>query len=159
MKYMPKATLANWKAVKERYMVEQDFSKEQWQQFDYIRKQLLATLNKKGHGILLGSDAPQLFNVPGFSIHHEINGMLGAGMTNAEILKSGTLNPAKFFNMEDMIGQVKEGLVADLVLVENNPLENLEALKKIQAVILKGQLFTKTEIDERLAQIAANASK
>ncbi|MFS4468008.1 amidohydrolase family protein [Maribacter sp. 2210JD10-5] len=159
MKYMPKATLENWKAVKERYMAEEDFSETQWQRFDSIRKQLLAALNKNGHGILLGSDAPQLFNVPGFSIHHEIDGMLGAGMTPTEILKSGTLNPATFFNMEDTFGQVKEGLVADLVLLEANPLEDIKALKKIQAVILKGQLITKTEIDERLNKIAENASK
>jgi imidazolonepropionase-like amidohydrolase len=140
-------------------MAEQDFTKEQWQQFDSIRKQLLAALNKNGHGILLGSDAPQLFNVPGFSIHHEIDGMQGAGMTNAEILKSGTLNPATFFDMENTIGRVKEGLVADLVLLEANPLEDLDALKKIQAVILKGKLITKTEIDQRLAKIAENALK
>ncbi|WP_394971279.1 amidohydrolase family protein [uncultured Croceitalea sp.] len=159
MKYMPTTTLDNWKAVKERYMAEEDFTVAQWQQFDAIRKQLLAALNKNGHGILLGSDAPQLFNVPGFSIHHEIDGMQNAGMTNAEIIKSGTLNPASFFEMEGAFGQVKEGLVADLVLLEANPLENINALKTIQAVILKGQLITKTEIDERLAKIAENASK
>ncbi len=157
MKYMPKATLENWKQVKERYMADNSFSVEQWQQFDSIRKSLLASLNKNGHGILLGSDAPQLFNVPGFSIHHEIDGMLGAGMTPLEILKSGTLNPATFFDMEDTFGQVKEGLTADLVLLEANPLEDLKALKTIQAVILKGQLITKTEIEERLAKIAENA--
>ncbi|MFD2586970.1 amidohydrolase family protein [Croceitalea marina] len=157
MQYMPKATLENWKQVKERYMADNSFSAEQWQQFDNIRKQLLAALNKNGHGILLGSDAPQLFNVPGFSIHHEIDGMLGAGMTPLEILKSGTLNPAIFFDMEDTFGQVKEGLTADLVLLEANPLEDLKALKTIQAVILKGQLITKTEIEERLEKIAENA--
>lgn len=159
MKYMPKATLANWKQTKERYMADASFSETQWQQFDSIRKQLLAALSKNGHGILLGSDAPQLFNVPGFSIHHEIDGMLGSGMTPKDILKSGTLSPAIFFNMENTFGQVKEGLVADLVLLEANPLEDLKALKTIQSVILKGQVITKTEINERLTKIAENASK
>ncbi|GMN09252.1 amidohydrolase family protein [Croceitalea sp. MTPC9] len=159
MKYMPKATLENWKQVKERYMADNSFSTAQWQQFDSIRKSLLAALSKNGHGILLGSDAPQLFNVPGFSIHHEIDGMLGAGMTQLEILQSGTTNPAIFFGMEDTFGQVKEGLVADMVVLEANPLENLKALKQIQGVMLKGKWISKTEIEERLAKIAENASK
>lgn len=159
MKYMPKATLENWRQVKERYMADNSFSTAQWQQFDSIRKSLLAALNKNGHGILLGSDAPQLFNVPGFSIHHEIDGMLGAGMTPLEILQSGTVNPAIFFEMETTFGQVKEGLVADMVVLEANPIENLKALKQIQGVMLKGQWISKTEIKERLAKIAENASK
>lgn len=159
MKYMPKTTLENWRQVKERYMADNSFSTAQWQQFDNIRKSLLAALNKNGHGILLGSDAPQLFNVPGFSIHHEMDGMLGAGMTPLEILQSGTVNPATFFEMEATFGQVKEGLVADMVVLEANPLENLKALKQIQGVMLKGQWISKTEIEERLAKIAENASK
>ena len=140
-------------------MEDNSFSTAQWQQFDSIRKSLLAALNKNGHGILLGSDAPQLFNVPGFSIHHEIDGMLGAGMTPLEILQSGTSNPATFFGMEATFGQVKEGLVADMVVLEANPLENLKALQQIQGIMLKGKWISKAEIEERLAKIAKNASK
>jgi imidazolonepropionase-like amidohydrolase len=159
MKYMPSATLANWKSTKDRYMAQEDFNEEQWQRFDSIRKQLIKKLSENGHGILLGSDAPQLFNVPGFSIHHEIQGMLGAGMTPLEILKSGTVNPAVFFGMQDTFGQIKEGLDADLVLLDANPLEDLKALKQISGVIRQGKWISKIEIDKKLAEIAKNASK
>lgn len=159
MKYMPKTTLENWKSVKERYMTEEDFDLEQWQHFDSIRKQLIKKLSDNGHGMLLGSDAPQLFNVPGFSIHHEIQGMLGAGMTPAEILRSGTINPAIFFTRQDTFGEVKEGLDADLLLIDANPLEDLKALKQISGVFLQGRWISKAEIDDKLKVIAENAVK
>ena len=159
MKYMPEATLANWRNTKDRYMAEEDFNLEQWQRFDSIRKQLIKKLSENGHGILLGSDAPQLFNVPGFSIHHEIQGMLDSGMSAEEILKSGTINPAIFFDMQDTFGEIKEGLDADLVLLNANPLEDLKALQQISGVMLQGKWISKTEIDKRLAEIAVNASK
>ena len=66
--------------------------------FNEIRRQLMKRLQDGGHGMLLGSDAPQLFNVPGFSIHHEIDGMLRAGITPLQIIQSGTVNPAIYFD-------------------------------------------------------------
>ncbi|UJH67740.1 amidohydrolase family protein [Allomuricauda sp. SCSIO 65647] len=154
MKYMPKETLANWRRVKEQFMADPAFDKDQWKRFDAIRRQLIKKLSDNGHGMLLGSDAPQLFNVPGFSIHHEMQDMADAGMTNLEIIQSGTINPAIYFKMEDTFGQVKEGLEADLVLLEENPLENLNALKKVSGVIRQGKWHAKEEIDKRLTKIA-----
>ena len=160
MKYMPASTLKNWKKSKEEATGEQaSFSSEQWQQFDAIRKKMIFKLKENGHGILLGSDAPQIFNVPGFSIHHEIQGMLGAGMTPAEIIKSGTLNPAIFFDMEDTFGQVKEGLDADLLLIDANPLQDLKALQQLSGVFLQGKWISKGEIEDKLKTIAEHASQ
>lgn len=160
MKYMPASTLKNWKERKEEYTASSTgFNETKWQKFDTIRKQLISALNKNGHGMLLGSDAPQLFNVPGFSIHHEINGMLGAGMTPLEIIQSGTINPATFFDMSTTFGEIKEGLAADMILLEANPLENLDALKQISGVMVQGQWLSKTNIEKRLAEIADSAAK
>ena len=103
MKYMPVSTLENWKQRKNQYTVDNPkFNEAQWQQFNSIRRQLIKKLQENGHGVLLGSDAPQLFNVPGFSIHHEIAGMIGAGLSPLEILQSGTINPATYAGMEDI---------------------------------------------------------
>ncbi len=159
MQYMPLETLETWKQRKgESIAPETGFNEAQWKQFDAIRKQLIKKLQDNGHGILLGSDAPQLFNVPGFSIHHEIDGMQGAGLTNLEIIKSGTINPAKYFELEDIFGQVKEGLEADLVLLNANPVENLDALQDIMGVIRQGKWFPKAMINKRLAQISTKNS-
>ncbi|QCX00414.1 amidohydrolase family protein [Aggregatimonas sangjinii] len=160
MKYMPPSTLKNWKERKEQSTApDSGFNEAQWQQFDSIRKKLILTLSRDGHGMLLGSDAPQLFNVPGFSIHHEIDGMLEAGMTPLEIIRSGTMNPATFFGMSDTFGEIKEGLDADMILLEANPLENLTALQQISGVMVRGKWLPKNAIDQKLAEIAANAAK
>lgn len=159
MKYMPKTTLESWKTRKDESINDPSFNVTQWAKFDSIRKLLIAGLNKSGHGMLLGSDAPQLFNVPGFSIHHEAQGMLGAGMTPSEIIESGTINPAKYFGMEDTFGEIKEGLDADLVLLDSNPLENIAALKEISGVMLRGRWIPKEEIEEKLAIVAKHAAQ
>ena len=160
MKYMPVSTLENWKQRKNQYTVDNpNFNEEQWQQFNAIRRQLIKRLQENGHGMLLGSDAPQLFNVPGFSIHHEIKGMIGAGLSPLEILQSGTMNPATYVGMEGVFGQVKEGFIADIVVLNANPLDDIKALKQISGVMVKGTWISKATIDEKLARIADNALK
>lgn len=158
MKYMPKTTLENWRNTKNSYMEDESFTEAQWQQFDVIRKKLIKKLQENGQGILLGSDAPQLFNVPGFSIQHEIAGMQRAGMTSLEIIQAGTINPAIFFDALDEYGQIKEGLSADLILINDNPLKNLSTLQNNEGVIVKGQYLSKDMIQEKLAEIAQHAA-
>ncbi|MEP0265217.1 amidohydrolase family protein [Dokdonia sp.] len=160
MKYMPASTLANWKARKGQYTTDNpDFNEAQWQQFNDIRRQLIKALQDGGHGILLGSDAPQLFNVPGFSIHHEIAGMSRAGLTPLQILQSGTINPATFFAAEDEYGTITEGLSADLVLLNNNPLQDIKHLKNVAGVFVQGHWLSKEAIDSRLVEIAEARAK
>ena len=138
-------------------MEDETFDEEQWKIFDSLRKQLINKLQESGHGILMGSDAPQLFNVPGFSIHHEINGMQNAGMTNLQILRSGTINPATFFGMENTFGKIKEGMDADLIIITGNPLEDLDELKNMKGVMRLGKWISKDDIEKRLLQIVENA--
>ncbi|WP_299682601.1 amidohydrolase family protein [uncultured Dokdonia sp.] len=160
MKYMPASTLANWKARKGQYTTDNpNFNEPQWQQFNNIRRKLIKALQDDGHGMLLGSDAPQLFNVPGFSIHHEIDGMTRAGLTPLQILQAGTINPAKFFTAQDEYGVIKEGLSADLVLLNSNPLKNAKHLKNLAGVFVKGEWLSKEAIDKRLNEIADNRAK
>ncbi len=155
MRYMPIETLTEWSKRKNAIIdPSTGFNEKQWEKFDDIRKQLIFKLQKNGYGMLLGSDAPQVFNVPGFSIHREIDGLLAAGLTPLEIIQSGTINPAKYFNKENVFGQVKEGLEADLILLNANPLENLDNLQELSAVFRKGRFIPKVEINKRLAAIA-----
>jgi len=160
MKYMPVSTLADWKRRKdESTSPDTGFNEEQWNKFTAIRRELIYKLQHHGHGLLLGSDAPQLFNVPGFSIHRETEGMVMAGLTPLEILQSGTQNPALFFGMEDIFGAIKEGLDADLVLLNSNPLLDISALKDISGVMVRGKWLSKEFIDEKLKDIAKNAQE
>ncbi|MEN8797804.1 MAG: amidohydrolase family protein, partial [Flavobacteriaceae bacterium] len=108
---------------------------------------------------LLGSDAPQIFNVPGFSIHREIEGMVRAGLSPLEILRSGTINVARYLDMEGRIGEIKVGFEADALLIRDNPLIDLAALREIQGVLVRGRWIPKEEIDRRLKEIEDNAAK
>lgn len=160
MKYMPATTLKDWEERKNASIdPKTGFNTDQWNSFIAIRRQLIKKLQENGHGMLLGSDAPQLFNVPGFSIHHEIAAIAEAGLTPLEIIQSGTLNPALFFEMEDTFGSIKEGLAADLILVDANPLKDLKALQQISGVLVRGRWLSKEVIDSKLAEIAQQADK
>lgn len=158
MKYMPASTLADWRKRKAASTGPgSKFDKTQWETFIDIRRKLIYALNKTGHGLLLGSDAPQLFNVPGFSIHHEMEGLLKSGLSPLEIIQTGTVNPAIFFYKESVFGQLKEGMAADILLVNSNPLEDISALKDLSGVMVRGQWISKAAIDLKLRQIAKNA--
>ncbi|MBC8768929.1 amidohydrolase family protein [Arenibacter sp. BSSL-BM3] len=160
MKYMPVSTLEDWMRRKDQSTSSANgFNEEQWNRFTAIRRQLIRKLQHNGHGLLLGSDAPQLFNVPGFSIHHETEGMVKAGLTPLEILQSGTVNTAKFFEMENSFGTITEGLDADMVLLNSNPLKDISALKEISGVMVRGKWLSKEYIDEKLKEIASNAKE
>ena len=157
MKYMTPATLANWKRIKEEQLNDPSWDAEQWILFDHIRLRLIRELARNGHGLLLGSDAPQLFNVPGFSLHREMATMERSGLTPQEILRMGTLAPAQFFGAEGEWGTVDVGKAADFLLVEGNPLKDLSALQKMNGLMLQGQWLSREQIDQKLAEIAENA--
>lgn len=158
MKYMPRSTVESWVNAKKQMIGEDDFSDEKWEIFISIRRQLISSIQENGQGLLLGSDAPQVFNVPGFSIHHEIQGMVQAGLTPLEVIQSGTLNPAKFFDMEGEFGEIVEGASADFLLLRSNPIEQLDALRDLTGVMVRGHWLDKASIDQRLEEIAQNAS-
>lgn len=156
MKYMSEEQVQNWINAKTPYEKQGVLTEENVQPYLEFRNMLFMTLHKAGVPVLMTSDSPQVFNVPGFSIHHEIELMAKAGMSNYEILKSGSINPAKYFEEEGDWGLIQSGASADFVLVKENPLENLETLKNPIAVIMKGNYYDRARLDNELAKIEAN---
>jgi imidazolonepropionase-like amidohydrolase len=120
--------------------------------FIALRRKLIYECQKNGVGLLLGSDGPQVFNVPGFSVHHELKYMVDAGLTPYQALQSGTVNVAKYFNLKNT-GMIKTGYVSDLVLLDANPLENIENTKKIAGVMLGNYWLPKQEITAELKKL------
>jgi hypothetical protein len=152
MQYISPETRRNWVKNKNNLTNAESYDPEKWKRYNQIRYQLIKSLHEDGHGLLLGSDAPQVFNVPGFSIHHEIRGMLDAGLSPLEILQIGTINPALFFGGN--FGEIREGMEADLVLLNENPLEDLTHLKNPIGVMARGQWLSGTSIREKLEETA-----
>jgi imidazolonepropionase-like amidohydrolase len=120
-----------------------------------LRNSLLKALNDEGVLILMGTDAPQLFSVPGFSLHRELPVMVEAGMTPYEVLRSGTANVAHFFGIEDEAGTVAVGRRADLLLLEANPLEDVGNIERTAGVMIDGRWLPADMLRERLDAIAA----
>lgn len=102
------------------------------------RRALLVEMQRAGVGLLLGSDAPQIMNVPGYSTHQELAYLVDAGLTPLEALQSGTLNVARFLGETDR-GRVAPGMVADLILLEGNPLQAIENTTRISGVLHGGE--------------------
>ena len=123
------------------------------QQLIDARNQILAALHAGGVRILMGTDAPQLYSVPGFSLHREFPRMEAAGMSPFEILQSGTAHVGTYFANEDTFGLVKAGHRADLVLLDADPLASSANLQRIAGVMVRGRWVPRAELDERLEAI------
>lgn len=119
------------------------------------RNRLLKALADADVNLAMGSDAPQLFSVPGFSIWREIQSMQAAGLTAEQILKSGTSAPGRYFADKDKFGTVTEGSRADLILLNGNPYENIEAVFDQAGVMAAGNWYSRQAIDARLSEIEA----
>jgi imidazolonepropionase-like amidohydrolase len=109
-------------------------------------------MNAYGVNILLGSDAPQVFDVPGFSIHEELKYYTEAGLTPYEALKTGTYNVGRFLKRDD-IGIIRTGARADLILLDENPLLSIDNTKKIAGVMAEGRWYSKEFLADQLEQI------
>lgn len=118
------------------------------------RRQLLKALSDGGVEILLGSDAPQFYSVPGFSVHREMAVMVEAGMTPYQTLYTGTGAAAAYFADRDPAGVIAPGARADLLLLNANPLDDIAHAEAIEGIMLRGQWIEKAAIDARLAEIA-----
>ena len=149
MKYMPAGTLKNWTNSKDNMMKNAAYNAAMVNRFIDLRRKLIRECNKNGVGLLLGCDAPQVFNVPGPSTHHELQYLVDAGLSPYDALRTGTVNVGRFFNRQDM-GIVKEGAVADLVLLKNNPLENIAHSKEIAGVMIGGRYVAEADIAKEL---------
>lgn len=152
MIYMKEETLKNWINSKKNIMANPNYKADEINNFIALRRKLIYECQKNGVGLLLGSDGPQVFNVPGFSVHHELRYMVDAGLTPYQALQSGTVNVANYFNLKNS-GMIKPGYVSDLVLLDANPLENIENTKKIAGVMLGKNWISKEEITAELKKL------
>jgi imidazolonepropionase-like amidohydrolase len=107
-------------------------------------------LHDGGVGILLGSDAPQTWNVPGFSIHRELASYVAAGLTPYQALVTGTRGVAAHFNTRDRSGTVEIGKRADVVLLDANPLQDIAHTSRIAGEMIGGRWLPRNELDRRV---------
>lgn len=114
-----------------------------------------ADMTKAGVGLLAGCDGL----IAGFCVHDELAAMVRGGMTPLAALQTATLNPARYFGLEETSGRIAAGHRADLVLLNANPLADIASVGRIHAVVLGGRLLDRRELDEVLAEVRAAASR
>ncbi len=152
MKYIPLRQREEWGKVIEEYAGIDEKYKQAGQIWVKDSKKLINQFHKAGVGILAGTDCDVKLIVPGYHLHKELEFMVEAGLTPLEALQTATLNAAKYFGREAETGTIEKGKIADLVLLDSNPLEDITNTQKIQAVILNGRHFDRQELDEMLEE-------
>ena len=121
---------------------------------DMLRRMLSA-----GVGVLAGSDASdEPFVYAGGGLHEELALLVAAGLTPLQALQAATLNPARFLEAGDTLGAVAPGKVADLVLLDANPLEDIRNTRRVRAVVTRGRYHDRAGLDSLLAQARRLAS-
>ena len=148
MQYMPAATVERWVGAKQRQQGERGFSSEIAALAIEVRRALILALHEAGNRLLLGSDAPQIFNVPGFSLHHELGFLVASGLSPFEALATGTTNVATFLELNT--GAVATGREADLVLLDANPLDDISNTQRIHGVMVRGTWYSRSDINSML---------
>lgn len=117
------------------------------------RMRVLKALADGGARVLMGTDSPQIFSVPGFSLHREMAAMAEAGMTPYQILVSGTQAVGEYFGRQDSFGTVAIGRRADLILLNSNPLRDVGNVQDRVGVMLRGRWLSEDMIQSRLTEI------
>ncbi len=154
MRYVAPETRNQWAEVKDGMLSETGSSAESARRTIEMRRKLIKALHSAGAGLLLGSDAPQIFNVPGFSTHRELESLVAAGLTPDQALETGTRNVATFFGTTKETGTIERGKRADLILLDADPLADIRNTSRRAGVMVRGKWLPQSEIDERLAAVA-----
>jgi len=148
MKYMKSSTVHRWAESKQALLAERGFDPVVGALAIDLRRKLILALHEAGAGLLLGSDAPQVFNVPGFSLHRELDVLVASGLTPFEALQTGTTAAAEFLGTNT--GVVQVGKDADLLLLDANPLQDIRNSRRIHGVMLRGEWLSATALESRL---------
>ncbi len=115
-------------------------------------------MNQSGVTLIAGSDAAGP-RVPGFSLHDELDMLVQCGLTPMQALQAATLTPARVLNKVEDFGMVASGKVADLVLLDANPLDDIRNTQRISAVIMGGQFLNRTDLDALLREAEQIANR
>lgn len=157
-KYIPASVREGWSPDKNffyRYRTP-EFIAYQKRLFQKEMETVSAML-RAGVPMMAGTDGGA-YTVPGFGLHQELVLLTKAGLTPLEALQAATINPAKFLGEADMLGTVEQGKIADLILLEADPLEDISNTERIEAVVINGRFFPKTVLRMMLANVEKAAN-
>lgn len=159
LRYMPPVVRGFWGL--EREQAANRSAAERDRLAEHLRQQelLTAALYQAQVPILAGTDAGDRCLFPGFTLHDELELLVDAGLSDVDALAAATVNPARYLAATDTLGSIGEGMRADLVLLEANPLTDVRNTRRIVAVVLRGVPYDRSDLDQMLEKAAAEAGQ
>ena len=153
MRLVPQEIRRNW---------ENRINSEAFREFQSILRPIVPLelenvrlANEAGVLLLAATDVGVPLQVPGISLHVELERLVEAGLSPLMALQTATLNPARVLKMADSLGSIEPGKLADLVLLDANPLADIHNTQKIRAVVADGRLYRRADLDRLLAEVEA----
>jgi imidazolonepropionase-like amidohydrolase len=147
LKYVPEAIRKAWPAPEDDAQNWTAQQREQWRaQVDRIYR-ITALAKRTKVELLAGTDTGDPYTIPGASLHDELEQLVHAGLTPREALEAATLAPARMLGWDAAMGAAEKGKVADLVLLEANPLEDIRNTRRIAAVFTRGKYHSRKDLD------------
>jgi imidazolonepropionase-like amidohydrolase len=153
-KFYPAKVQQSWFDFYKRNRMLQQVSLEKRARWVELREKLIRAIHDAGGKIMAGSDTPEFLFLYGFSQHRELKALSDAGLSNYAVLAAGTRNAHEFFGTIDKVGTIEKGKRADLILLNANPLDNIDATENRSGVMLKGKWHPQTELNGWLDEIA-----
>ena len=158
LKYVPRTNRERWTHDLDTELKAATAARKAFlQRADERFLSIIGEMHRKGIGILAGTDTPNPWCIPGYGLHEELEHLVRAGLTPLASLRAATYGPAEFLGKLDTLGTVEQGKIADLVLLDANPLDDIANTRKIQAVVSRGRLFERPALDAMLRRVEAVA--
>ena len=143
--YISPSVIDTWKPLWTQQQNLPDFIWQNWMR-------MVVDLNKADVPLMIGTDLMLPGIIPGYSTHEEMMIWQEAGIPPADILRSATIVPAQFMDLDDRLGSITEGKTASMILVRANPLEDIQNAQQIESVFLRGQYFSREDLDRMLKE-------
>jgi imidazolonepropionase-like amidohydrolase len=155
MRFVPKVIRQNWEAMLDTQVYRE--MQSVLRPLVPLYSENARLLSEAGVTLLAGTDVGIPTLIPGLSLHEELQLLAEAGLMPLQVLQTATLNPARVMHMSDSLGTIEVGKLADLVLLEANPLADIRNTRRIRAVIADGRLYRRADLDRLLAEAARSS--
>ena len=143
--YISQSVLDLWTSLWAQQTALPDFIWQNW-------VKMVAGLDNAGVPLMVGTDLMVPGIIPGYSVHEEMVIWQDAGIPAADILRSATIVPAKFMGLGERLGSISEGKTASFVLIQANPLDDISNAQKIESVFLRGQYYSRNDLNRLLVE-------
>jgi len=160
LKYIPRDIASSWDPKADIFL--KAMTADDWALSKRVfskELEIVGAMHRAGVQILAGTDTLNPFCLPGFSLHDELGLLVQSGLTPMQALQAATLNPAHFLGRDKDFGTIARDKIADLVLLDANPLDDIGNTRTISAVVFSGKLLSRASLDGMLAKIEALASR